>query len=626
MWIFIPTLEEITVAEGNPMYRSHEGVLYCMEEDGWQLLQYPFSKKEETYRVADFATSIYADNLGHDEEGNELLLKKLYIGDCYGVSFDSECSISKVMCSVIPDATNPYYKLESNILLSKDGKIVEQIPKYITGTLTIPEGVEKIVCYAGEHMKMQEIVFPKSLKVIGGMAFAYCHSLEKISLPDNLEIVENRAFMNCEKLDNVTIPGEVTELTELVFGWCEGLTRLAIPSNVKKIDDKAFVNCISLKEVYYGGTEEEWLQLNADREYGYYSAQIMFNMDHLCEHNFEWKVDVEATETITGLKHEECTICGYKQNEGTEIDKLSPCHEMERVELVQQTCEEDGNIEYFKCTICDKCFLDMEGTQEIAIEDTILKATGHSWDDGGVKVPTCTEGGYTIYTCSCGETYITDEVTATGHKYVDGVCSVCGENDPNFTNSSFVDVKEDKWYAEAVLWASENGYVAGYKENDGTLTFRPNNKATRAESVTFLWRIAGEAEPDEETENPFTDIKEGKWYYEEVLWAYENKVAVGYEEVDGTFTFKPDNNCTRAEILAFICRVKGNPEASGDVENPFTDIKDSKWYYNDVMWAVEQGIVSGYEENDGTFTFRPNDLCTRAEIVQMLYRAFADTE
>ena len=191
-----------------------------------------------------------------------------------------------------------------------------------------------------------------------------------------------------------------------------------------------------------------------------------------------------------------------------------------------------------------------------------------------------------------------------------------------FDRNPFADVANDQWYAEAILWANEAGFVAGYEE-DGKLLFKPNNNATRAESISFLWRMEGK-ELVEDAKNPFTDVAEGQWYYDQVIWAADNKITEGYEQADGTFTFRPNNDCTRAEILAFICRVKGNPTASADVENPFTDVAEGAWYYKNIMWAVEEGIVSGYEEADGTFTFRPDEKCTRAEIMQMLYEAFAE--
>lgn len=123
---------------------------------------------------------------------------------------------------------------------------------------------------------------------------------------------------------------------------------------------------------------------------------------------------------------------------------------------------------------------------------------------------------------------------------------------------------------------------------------------------------------------PFTDISSDDWYYDYVIWAYENGITAGYEEADGTRTFRPQNNCTRAEIVTMLCSVMvgdGEIDITG-VNNPFTDVEETEWYYKYVMWAYKNGITSGYEENDGTRTFRPVNSIIRAEVVTMLYGAF----
>ena len=127
-----------------------------------------------------------------------------------------------------------------------------------------------------------------------------------------------------------------------------------------------------------------------------------------------------------------------------------------------------------------------------------------------------------------------------------------------------------------------------------------------------------------DTKNPFSDVKESDWYYDYVIWAYENGITAGYEEADGTRTFRPQNNCTRAEIVTMLCSVMvgdGEIDITG-VNNPFTDVEETEWYYKYVMWAYKNGITSGYEENDGTRTFRPVNSIIRAEVVTMLYGAF----
>ena len=130
--------------------------------------------------------------------------------------------------------------------------------------------------------------------------------------------------------------------------------------------------------------------------------------------------------------------------------------------------------------------------------------------------------------------------------------------------------------------------------------------------MTFLWRASGQPEP-KTTNMPFRDVKPGSYYEKAVLWAVENKITNG----TSTTTFSPDENCTRAQIVTFLWRSKGEPYAS-DSNNPFTDIA-SDYYMDAVFWAVKEGITKGTTPT----TFSPNERCTRAQIVTFIYRAMA---
>ena len=97
-----------------------------------------------------------------------------------------------------------------------------------------------------------------------------------------------------------------------------------------------------------------------------------------------------------------------------------------------------------------------------------------------------------------------------------------------------------------------------------------------------------------------------------VLWAVENGITNGY--TDGTF--RPNGECTRAQVVTFLWRAEGSPEPER-TDNPFTDVSPSAYYFKAVLWAVENGVTTG---NSST-TFNPNGACTRAHVVTFLYRA-----
>ena len=288
-----------------------------------------------------------------------------------------------------------------------------------------------------------------------------------------------------------------------------------------------------------------------------------------------------------------------------------------------------------------------------------------------VTAPTCTEGGYTTYTCECGDSYVSDEtpplghteetipaVEATctepgltegkkcsvcgetlvapeetpvlGHDWTEAdcenakTCSVCGETDGNAPghdyenglcqtcddtlNSVFKDVIAGQFYFDAVEWAVAEDITTGVTDN----YFAPDGICMRGHVVTFLWRALGSQEPTT-TENPFVDVAETEYYYKAVLWAYENGITNGVEDT----RFDPTGACNRAQVVTFLWRAMGM-EASNDGAT-FPDVADGEFYTEAVAWAVENGITKGMD--DGNFGIGVP--CNRAHAVTFLYRMLA---
>ena len=263
-----------------------------------------------------------------------------------------------------------------------------------------------------------------------------------------------------------------------------------------------------------------------------------------------------------------------------------------------------------------------------------------------VTEPTCTEKGYTTYTCSCGYSYVDDYVNAKGHtevvdpavaatcektgltegkhcsvcnevlvaqketpktehKFSNGKCSVCGAADPNYVApvvNPFKDVKEGNPFYDEILWAADKGIIKG----DGTGNYNPNDGITRAQIVMILWNAAGNKEASKPS--GFADVKEDAWYAKAVAWAVENGITNGTD-----LGFEPDRVCTRAEIVTFLHRANNKPAPAAAAS--FTDLTQD-WYKDAVAWAVENGITKGVGGN----RFAPNDTCTRGQAAAFMYR------
>lgn len=220
---------------------------------------------------------------------------------------------------------------------------------------------------------------------------------------------------------------------------------------------------------------------------------------------------------------------------------------------------------------------------------------------------TCTEGGYTgdIICKDClAVVKEGSNIKAVGHLYSEGKCIRCGKLDGTAQFSDTGNLIKN--YREAISWAVENGVASGYPDG----TFRPNNDCTRGHVVTFLWRANGCPEPATKT-NPFKDVSSSSPFYKAILWAAEKGITTGYS--DGTF--RPDAACTRAHVVTFIWRSEGKPAYT--TKASLSDVNGlNNDFTNAIYWAAEKGITTGYYDG----TFRPNNVCTRAQVVTFIYR------
>lgn len=257
---------------------------------------------------------------------------------------------------------------------------------------------------------------------------------------------------------------------------------------------------------------------------------------------------------------------------------------------------------------------------------TILTVGGQAFDvDATYTIVTndfMAAGGDTYYAFSAAESgydtgisldqvvmdYITEELdgTVTAARY--------GQTANRIHTISYNDVTAGDWFTPDVIYVTLTGLMNG--TGDG---FSPNNNINRAQLVTVLYRMAGQ--PEVTGENPFTDVPDGQWYTDAVLWAAENNITDGTSET----TFSPNNPLTREQMATFFYRFAnfeaGEPiEVTGDLSG-YTDADLVADYAVDAMtWAVGEGVISGIGNN----TLAPDNTASRAQMATVLTRYTAE--
>ena len=167
-----------------------------------------------------------------------------------------------------------------------------------------------------------------------------------------------------------------------------------------------------------------------------------------------------------------------------------------------------------------------------------------------------------------------------------------------------ITVKPDEGYAldKISVTDKDGNRLSLSDQGDGKYTFTmPGSKVSVDASFSKITATIN-----------FRDVNQSDYYYDAIQWAVEK----GITEGTSATTFSPDASCTRAQMVTFLWRAAGSPAPKSTV-NPFTDVSANDYYYNAVLWAVENGITTGVSAD----RFAPGATVNRAQTVTFLYRA-----
>lgn len=345
---------------------------------------------------------------------------------------------------------------------------------------------------------------------------------------------------------------------------------------------------------------------------------------------------VNATCTEDGCIYAEkkiCSVCGKVVGDVSVNDKVitHPGHKYVETELVAANCNHSG-VAVNKCSECGKYELvndnePFSNTNGVKNYITAQK-TKHVASDklANVKEATCTEEGYTgdVVCKFCGEVMKPGEKTKmVDHTPVDVEAKAPTCTEPGVTKGTVCSVCKKVLSAQETVPAlghdpklvnakdatcTEAGYTGDKVCTRCNVTLE-KGKDIKALDHNFVKGVCSRCDAKQPGYMPFKDVKTTDQFYSDIMWAWENGIVEG----DDTGMFRADSKLTRAQVVTMLWRLYDKPTAK--TAATFTDLTQD-WYKDAVAWAVEKGIVNGVGNNK----FAPNETCTRAQIVTMLWR------
>ena len=617
----------------------------------------PDNGSRRLYFSAYNMDSFLVDGVEYDaEHPNDNLYTELY--SQYGGASVYVVDADGNPTSVLPDTVSPIVFAHATSYSAdkdEDGRGGDATPKY-----TYAEGDDRLMVLASEQLE------GKGLIIVSGAAFM--SNFEVQATLDNGQEKNYSNYRICENLVQYLNPVKVTDIaevqrqTEIGYKYTiEGV----VTSNASGYDkDTAFFDCIYVQDATGGiccfpvaGEYKIGDKVRITGTTDFYQGEMELQVTSITKLR---EGEAVAPQEVTAAQINDGSVLGSLVTVKGTVQSFELANGLVQTIMVKDA---EGNVarvfidgyittardvENLKvgCAISatglasyDDTFNAPEGPfPRIRVRDradiicTAAQEHEHVWGEWTVtKAATCTETGVETRTCSvCGETE-TRAIEATGHTVVvdpavaptyddtglteGSHCSVCNtvikaqEIVPALGHKCAALTDIDMWAKSSICYMVENGYMVGMSQT----TFEPNTVTSRAMVVAVLYRMAGA--PDVSgLKNPFSDVADGQWYADAIIWAANNGIAAGMTPT----TFEPEADVTRAQMVAFVMRYaafqKQDVSKRADLKNYTDAAAVPDWAKDNVQWAVAEGLIVGVDET----TLAPNDTATRAQLATIL--------
>lgn len=442
---------------------------------------------------------------------------------------------------------------------------------------TLPAAITAVPgkCFA-DCTKLLNVKYAGTVTAIGDLAFESCKSLVTAPIPATVTELGASAFNGCVALTDVTLPAGVTAIPDGCFQGCTALADMKLPGTVTRVGHNAFTGCTALGDVRcYGAPPTVEPAGAAEHSFEPAIVTIHYNPDPV----YGWTFDADGKwQGYTVSSKGACLHTGYGTTENT----------------VPATCGEAGRTE----TICDNCG-EVTATKEIP-------ATGeHTWDNGTVTTePTENEPGVRTFTCAvCGATK-TAPIPATGahdYQFTRTVAPTCTAGGYDLYTCSGCGATEKRNPTDAL----------GHKWDSGKVTTEPTETAPGVR--TYTCTVCGEVKTEV---IPATGAHTHKWDAGKVTTA-PTATTPGVRTYTCTICGQ-----TKEEVIP---PTGGSTVCPGGPSCPSYGFRDvagpADWSHEGIDYCVRRSLMVG----TGVGTFSPNAVCSRAQIVQILYNLSGDT-